>query len=134
MGHTDNSTVSGWERRPDAPSRETVKKLADVLGVKAFDLMAGVPTGYEDESASQKQQALSGPVIRGEDLGGAAEEAALPMSEAKFRHLGQIRTLTDEEFASIEGELKHLVGRALQSFTPGAATGQRDVPARRRRA
>lgn len=91
------------------------------------DLLEGVPTGYEDTP----QPTLTSPVLSADDAAAAAEEAALPMSEAKLRHIGQVRTLTDEEFASIEGDLKRLVSRALAGVPSVAEPRRASRTARR---
>lgn len=49
LGHTDNSTISLWERRALPPTPDTVARLARALDVPRAELLAHVPTGYEEQ-------------------------------------------------------------------------------------
>jgi|GEM_PF-2738581 len=103
-----NNSISDWEKRETPPRPSSVEKLARALGVSKSVLLDGVPTGYEDE----KPLTLTSPVLSAEDAAAAAE-GAVPVSEAKQRHINVIRGLRDEVFARIELELEQVVGRAL---------------------
>lgn len=47
LKHKNNSTVSKWETEGVLPEPDTVEKVAAALGVKPWQLLDGVDTGYD---------------------------------------------------------------------------------------
>lgn len=49
LGHTGNSTVSGWERLLTPPAPDSVRRIARALQLPVSDLLEHVPTKYDDD-------------------------------------------------------------------------------------